>query len=214
MKEIKVDSYGSCLNNRQGYGARMADNVGAYKKYKFVIAIENSNCQDYVTEKLVKAVTSGSIPIVAGRNGRPDYRRYMPDHSFINVFDYPSIRALAADLKRIGSNKKLYESYLWYRKHAINLNQMQQLPLAGKLKAFSQVVGSNATMMVAGIAGREKSENKICKLIRFVRQTPWAEIAEHQKTIRAGSGTACLPGQSILTHFNTAQSNSSEAVKS
>ena len=213
MKEIKVDSYGACLNNRQGYGARMTDNVGAYKKYKFVVAIENSNCQDYVTEKLVKAVTSGSIPIVAGRNGRPDYRRYMPDHSFINVFDYPSISALAADLKRIGSDKKLYESYLWYRKHELNLNRIQQLPLAGKLEAFSQVVASNATMMVEGIAGKEKSENKICKLIRFVRQTSWPEIAEHQRSIRADSGTACLPGQSILNHFATAQLNSSQAVK-
>jgi hypothetical protein len=36
------------------------------KKYKFVIAIENSNYGDYVTEKLVKAVESGAIPIVAG----------------------------------------------------------------------------------------------------------------------------------------------------
>jgi hypothetical protein len=214
MKEIKVDSYGACLNNRQGYGARMTDNINAYIKYKFVIAIENSNCQDYVTEKLVKAVASGSIPIVAGRNGRPDYRRYMPNHSFINVFDYPSISALAADLKRIGGNKTLYESYLWYRKHDINLTQMQQLPLEGKLKEFSQVVGSNATMIIEGIAGKEKSENKICKLIRFVRQTPWSEIAKHQRTSRADAGTACLPGRSILNHFDTAQSNSNQAVKS
>ncbi|CAF4638040.1 unnamed protein product, partial [Rotaria magnacalcarata] len=63
-----------CLNNRQGYGARMVDNFAAYKNYKFVIAIENSNCQDYVSEKLILAVSSGSIPIVAGFNGRPDYR--------------------------------------------------------------------------------------------------------------------------------------------
>ncbi|CAF4244329.1 unnamed protein product, partial [Rotaria magnacalcarata] len=30
MQEIKIDSFGSCLNNRRGYGARMADNVDAY----------------------------------------------------------------------------------------------------------------------------------------------------------------------------------------
>ena len=192
----------------------MTDNIAAYKKYKFVIAIENSNCLDYVTEKLVKAVASGAIPIVASRNGRPDHRRYMPDHSFINVFDYPSVSALAADLKRIGSNKTLYESYLWYRKHEKNLTQLQQLPLEGKLKEFSQVVGANATMIVAGIAGKEKSENKICKLIRFVRQTSWREIAEHQRTSRADAGVACLPGRSILSHFDAAQSNPGQSVKS
>jgi hypothetical protein len=213
MEEIKVDSYGSCLHNRQGYGARMADNVDAYKKYKFVIAIENSNCADYVSEKLVKAIESGSIPIVAGRNGRPDYRRYMPKHSFINIFDYTSIKELAADLKRIGSNKTLYESYLWYKKHDKNLTELKQLSLDDKLKHLIDVIGSNATMITDGIAGKEKSENKVCKLIRFVRKTPWQEIAAHNGTARAASDTACLRGKSILTHFDSPSSNSSQLLK-
>ena len=205
MQEIKVDSYGSCLNNRQGYAARMTDNVDAYKKYKFVIAIENSNCVDYVTEKLVKAVESGSIPIVAGRNGRPDYRRYMPEHSYINIYDYSSIKALAEDLKRIANNKTLYESYLWYKKHNKNITKLREVSLEEKLKHFADVIGANATMITDGIAGKEKSENKICKLIRFVRQTPWQDILAHKKTIRAGAGIACLPGKDILTHFDSAQ---------
>jgi hypothetical protein len=203
MQEIKVDSYGACLNNRKGYGARMADNVDAYKKYKFVLAIENSNCADYVTEKLVKAVTSGSIPIVAGRDGRPDYRRYMPKHSYINVFDYPSIKALGDDLKRIGNDKELYESYLWYKKHDKNIAKLKSASLDEKLKHFGDVIGANATMIVNGIAGKEKSENKICKLTRFVRQTPWQDIIAHKKTARADPGTACLPGKNIITYFDS-----------
>ena len=213
MQEIKVDSYGPCLNNRQGYAARMTDNVDAYIKYKFVIAIENSNCADYVTEKLVKAVESGSIPIVASRNGRPDHRRYMPAHSFINIFDYTSIKALADDLKRIANNKTLYESYLWYKKHNKNITQLRELPLDEKLKHFADVVGSNATMITSGIAGKEKSENKVCKLIRFVRQTPWQEIAAHNGTERAGPGTACLPNRIILTYFDSLSSSSNQTAK-
>jgi len=205
MLETKVHSYGSCLNNRHGYSARMADNVDAYKKYKFVIAIENSNCVDYVTEKLVKAVASGSIPIVAGRNGRSDYRRYMPEHAYINIYDYSSIKSLAEDLKRIGNNKTLYESYLWYKKHNKIISKLRQVSLEEKLKHVADVIGGNATMIIDGIAGKEKSENKICKLIRFVRQTPWQDILAHKKTIRAGAGTACLPGKDILTHFDSAQ---------
>jgi len=203
MKEIKIDSYGACLNNRQGYGARMADNEDAYKKYKFVIAIENSNCMDYVTEKLVKAVASGAIPIVAGHNGRPDYRRYMPKHSFINIFDYSSIKSLAEDLKRIGNNKTLYESYFWYKKHNKNLSKLKDASLEEKLKHFADVIGKNATMIIDGIAGKEKSENKVCKLIRFVRQTPWQDILAHKKTARTGADTACLSGKYILTHFDS-----------
>ena len=207
MEEVKIDSYGACLNNRRGYGARMADNINAYERYKFVIAIENSNCVDYVTEKLVKAVASGSIPIVAGRNGRPDYRRYMPEHSFINVLDYSSIKNLANDLKRIGSDKALYESYLWYKNHDKNVSNLKDLSLNGKLKHFADVIGSNATMITDGIAGKEKSENKICKLLRFTRQTPWQDIAAHKKTARADSRTACLPGKHLLTHFGSAHTN-------
>ncbi|CAF1044614.1 unnamed protein product [Rotaria sordida] len=203
MQEIKVDSYGSCLNNRRGYGARMTDNIDAYKKYKFVIAIENSNCVDYVTEKLVKAVESGSIPIVAGLNNHPDYRRYMPEHSYINIFNYSSIKDLANDLKRIGNNKTLYESYLWYKKHNKDISKLKELSLNDKLKYLADIIGSNATMIINGIAGKEKSENKICKLIRFVRQTPWQDIATHKSTGRVGSDTACLPRKSILTHFNS-----------
>lgn len=201
MEEIKVDSYGACLNNRQGYGARMKDNGGAYVKYKFVIAIENSNCMDYVTEKLVLTVASGSVPIVAGMNGRPDYRRYLPDHSYINIFDYASIKDLVNDLKRIANNKTLYESYLWYKKHDKNISNLKALPLNEKLKHFADVVGSNATIITDGIAGKEKSENKVCKLIRFVRETPWQDIAAHKKTSRADSSIACLPGRHIMTHF-------------
>lgn len=202
MQEMKVDSYGACLNNRQGYGGRMTDNVAAYQKYKFAVAIENSNCMDYVTEKLVKAVESGSIPIVAGREGRPDYHRYMPDHSYINIFDYPSIKELAEDLKRIAGNKTLFESYLWYKKHDKDMKIFKSLPLEEKVKQFGEIIGANATMMTEGIVGKERSENKICKLARFVRQTPWQEIAAHKKSIRVDSNIACLPGKHIVSYFD------------
>ena len=191
----------------------MTSNVDAYKKYKFVLAIENSNCADYVTEKLVKAVESGSIPIVAGRNGRPDYRRYMPKHSYINIYDYSSIKALANDLKRIGNNKELYESYLWYKKHDKDISKLKQVSLDEKLKHFKDVIGANATMVVDGIAGKERSENKICKLIRFVRQTPWQEIVEHKKTPRIDAGTACLPHRDILAYFDSPHKNRNQPAK-
>ena len=214
MKEIKIDSYGPCLNNRQGYGDRMTDNVEAYMKYKFVIAIENSNCIDYVTEKLVKAVESGSIPIVAGRNGRPDYRRFMPDHSYINIFDYPSIKALADDLKRIANNKTLYESYLWFKKHKINLRLFAELSLDEKIKQFAGIVGSNITMIKDGIVAKEKSENKVCKLIRFVRQTPWQEIATHKRTARPDESIACLQRGHIPDYFRSSLPPNGSSVKS
>jgi hypothetical protein len=36
-------------------------------KYKFVIAIENAICDDYITEKLWRALQLGSVPLYLGQ---------------------------------------------------------------------------------------------------------------------------------------------------
>jgi hypothetical protein len=54
MTYVGVDSYGGCMKNKFSHpNEHMKGNVELYAKYKFVISIENSNCEDYVTEKLV-----------------------------------------------------------------------------------------------------------------------------------------------------------------
>lgn len=35
-------------------------------RYKFVLAVENAECEDYVTEKLWKPLSIGSVPIYMG----------------------------------------------------------------------------------------------------------------------------------------------------
>ena len=60
MKKAKVVSAGSCLQNKFDHpSTHFVGNVELFSKYKFVIAIENSNCIDYVTEKLDYAIRSG-----------------------------------------------------------------------------------------------------------------------------------------------------------
>ena len=36
----------------------------AVKASLFVLAVENANCESYVTEKLLRAVTAGVVPVV------------------------------------------------------------------------------------------------------------------------------------------------------
>lgn len=112
MSFINIDSYGHCLNNRV---MPKKSNIEIYSRYKFVLAIENSNCEDYVTEKLVQAFSSTSIPIVAGRDGKPDYQRFAPDHSYINVYDYPTMEKLVNYLNYLSNNQTAYNEYLWFR---------------------------------------------------------------------------------------------------
>ncbi len=68
MKHVKIDSYGHCLHNKdlpkhlQGPGEmKHPDFLRILSKYKFVLAIENAVCTDYITEKLWKAFQVNNI---------------------------------------------------------------------------------------------------------------------------------------------------------
>jgi hypothetical protein len=117
MSYIHIDSYGKCLNNIKSNDikAHKQSNSVIYASYKFVIAIENSNCEDYITEKLVEAFSSTSIPIIASRERKPDYKRFAPEYSFINVYDYKSMKELADYLNYLSENETAYHEYLWFR---------------------------------------------------------------------------------------------------
>lgn len=64
----RVDSAGRYLNNMPE-GKNVDDKIEFQKKYKFTIAFENSIIDGYVTEKIVQAWASGTIPIYWGGNG-------------------------------------------------------------------------------------------------------------------------------------------------
>ena len=63
MKHIKVDSYGHCLHNKdlpnhlnEPQKMKDPDFLHILAQYKFVLAIENAVCPDYITEKLWKVL--------------------------------------------------------------------------------------------------------------------------------------------------------------
>ena len=63
MNYISIDSYGYCLHNkdlpphlREPQKMKDVEFLHILAKYKFVIAIENAVCEDYITEKLWKVI--------------------------------------------------------------------------------------------------------------------------------------------------------------
>eukprot|EP00040_Diaphanoeca_grandis_P024813 m.136842 g.136842 ORF g.136842 m.136842 type:complete len:464 (+) comp29886_c0_seq1:90-1481(+) len=90
----------------------------------FVLAVENSNCEQYVTEKLNR-FGLGTIPIVFDAPQSladgpddtliPGYHRFMPPGTYINVADFESTKSLVNHLTKIANNQTLYNSYLWTR---------------------------------------------------------------------------------------------------
>ena len=118
MSYMGIDSLGDCMNNIPGNSGRGSDrrsNALIYASYKFVVAIENSNCEDYVTEEFIHAISSTAVPIVTSRDNKPDYLRFAPRHSYINIYDYKSVEELANHLKYLSLNETAYNEYLWYR---------------------------------------------------------------------------------------------------
>jgi len=73
MKYIDVDSYGSCLHNRDfpSEGGGRHDMSGPERKtellasYRFTLAFENTWTRDYVTEKFFQPLLAGSVPVVS-----------------------------------------------------------------------------------------------------------------------------------------------------
>lgn len=120
MKHIKVDSYGSCLHNKdlpreiQGsdkFKDRQYFNLLA--KYKFVIAIENAVCDDYVTEKLWRTLQVGAIPIYLGA---PNIHQYLPhSKAAILVKDFDSVAAVAEYVKMLDSDDAKYTDYMRHK---------------------------------------------------------------------------------------------------
>ncbi len=53
--------------------------------YKFGMAVENSNCRQYVTEKPYVMLNGGAIPIVRSNRGVPAYPRHLPPASYVDT---------------------------------------------------------------------------------------------------------------------------------
>ena len=69
--------------------------------HKFYLAFENSNCRDYITEKLWKTFSFPVVPIVMGGG---NYFRDAPPHSYIDVVDFENVKALADYLIYLDNN--------------------------------------------------------------------------------------------------------------
>lgn len=123
-------SFGKCLNNVGGldmalslYPACTKDAGEAPKwwdhlhcamsNYKFVLAIENTKTESYVTEKLFYALDSGAVPIYFGA---PNVWDFVPPHSIIDGSKFSSIEKLASYVKALANDPVAYAEYHAWRR--------------------------------------------------------------------------------------------------
>ncbi|XP_075674355.1 glycoprotein 3-alpha-L-fucosyltransferase A-like isoform X1 [Castanea sativa] len=110
---IKIDSYGGCHRNRDGRGAHLMDKVEALKHYKFSLAFENSNEEDYVTEKFFQSLVAGSVPVVVGA---PNIQDFAPSpSSILHIRDLGDIEPIAKKMKYLAENPDAYNQSLRWK---------------------------------------------------------------------------------------------------
>ena len=121
QKHFPVDIYGrSCptiRNMKKCDAGKRWDQPcvkGMQRQYKFYLALENSFCDDYATEKFFNRVDEGYLPVVMGG---ANYTQLAPPHSYIDALDFSSIKELADYLVYLQGNETAYLSYFWWRRY-------------------------------------------------------------------------------------------------
>ena len=109
QKFIPVDIYGKCgpLKCEKRTPFRYCSEL--LEEYKFYLSFENSLCNDYVTEKLWKAIRLNIVPIVLGAY---NYSELLPPKTYIDIKDFSSPKELAEYLHTLDKNDTLYNEYL------------------------------------------------------------------------------------------------------
>lgn len=123
-KYIDVDIYGPCGGQHLECPRSKENECFAFleKDYKFYLSFENSNCHDYVSEKLYKnALQNNVLPIVMG--GSPaDYHKMAPEKSFIHIDDFDTVANLGAYLNLLDKDDVLYNTYFQWKGTGENID--------------------------------------------------------------------------------------------
>ena len=129
MKHIKIDSYGTCLNNKDGgsksaAGGWFKSKINLLRRYRFTLAFENSNIEGYVSEKLFQPLIAGSVPVTMGA---PNVQSFGPsEKSLIRSDDFGSPKELAEYLLYLAEHDDEYNEYLQWKKDGFS-KQFKQL---------------------------------------------------------------------------------------
>lgn len=129
LRLLPHHSFGKCLNNVGGLDMALSfypectndantpkwwDHLHcAMSQYKFVLAIENTVTESYVTEKLFYALDSGAVPIYFGA---PNVLDFVPPHSIIDGTKFRSMEELASYVKALANDPVAYAEYHAWRR--------------------------------------------------------------------------------------------------
>ena len=131
--------------------------------YKFYLAFENSNCHDYITEKLwCSGLGYGAIPIVMGAP-KQDVLAVAPDNSFLHVDDFESPADLLIFAHALANDEDRFVEYLkWQHQYAIEcaFRQMGTFPWEVLCRALNEKYNPNSSKVYPDIAEWDSAERE------------------------------------------------------
>ena len=83
-----------------------------FRNHMFIMSFENAICDEYVTEKIYRALNYPIVPVVMGG---ANYTKMFPPKSYIDVNDFDSVKDLAVYLKRLSQNLTEYRKYFKWK---------------------------------------------------------------------------------------------------
>ncbi|KAF2883434.1 hypothetical protein ILUMI_22744 [Ignelater luminosus] len=120
-KYISLHTFGECGENKcPGYYRKDCDLLS---RYKFYLAFENSNCNEYITEKVWwNSFGKNAIPIIMGTTKRI-LNQTLPPNSYIHINDFVNPRRLAQYIIYLNNTPRELEKYLEWKNHFKVLNE-------------------------------------------------------------------------------------------
>jgi len=130
----KVDCPGIILNNMRDAieprsGNWIQGKLDFIKNYKFTIAFENTFSRGYVTEKIMHAFMTNSIPVYYGD---PEVQRMFNPKAFVNVRSFKIFDEVIEKIKQLDNDDDLYLEML----REPMINDLSQLEYDERLEKF------------------------------------------------------------------------------
>lgn len=154
---VSVHHVGQCDHNHDWKPptgeskGRFVDKIDMLRTYKFTLAFENTNVNDYVTEKYFQPLVAGSVPVYMGA---PNSEIYAPSaHSVIRTDDFPTAEALAEYMIYLSRNEEAYNALLNWK-------------FSGVSKGFQRAMAATTDV------------HSQCRLCRLVRETLEVEVGD------------------------------------
>ena len=128
----------------------------------------------------------------------------MPKNSYINVYDFANFKELVDHLSLVASNQTEYEKYNHFKRGHKFTRKMFRGKKLDKIIEIAKTILDSHEVFFSELIAKEKSESKLCKVSRYLRDTPEDKVKTEirlKKMNRPNLLQSCLPRGNLLDDF-------------